>query len=46
MRDRSYDIQMLADTLQILERGWYEKNGRKVKLKLSAQEMLDIQVYH
>lgn len=45
MRNRSYNIQMLADTLQILEQGWYEKNGRKVKLKLSAQEMHDIQVY-
>lgn len=45
MRDRNCDIQMLEDTLHILKQGWYEKNGRKVNLKLSEKEMLNIQVY-
>lgn len=45
MRDRSYDISMLEDTLQILKHGWYEKNGKKVQLKLSAMDMQTIQVY-
>ena len=30
MRDRSQDIRMFEDTMQILHQGWYEKNGIKV----------------
>ena len=45
MRDRSREISMLRDTLQILEQGWYEKNGKKVKLKLSRKEMERTEVY-
>ncbi len=45
MRDRTNDIEMLQDTLQILQQGYYEKNGKKIKLKLTADEMKDIQVY-
>ena len=45
MRDRTKEIHMLQDTLQILEQGYYEQNGKKVKLKLSAKEMRSIQVY-
>lgn len=29
MRDRSKEIAMLEDTLKILKRGWYEKNGKR-----------------
>ena len=45
MRDRSKDIAMLEDTLKILKQGWYEKNGKRIQLKLSAKEMQEIQVY-
>lgn len=44
MRDRSNELSMLQDTLQILEQGCYEKNGKKVKLKLSRQEMEEVTV--
>lgn len=36
---------MLQDTLQVLEQGYYEKNGKKIKLKLSQKEMEEIRVY-
>lgn len=45
MRDRSKEIAMLEDTLKILKQGWYEKNGKRIQLKLSAKEMQEIQVY-
>lgn len=45
MRDRSKEINMLQDTLQILKQGYYEKNGKKIALKLSQKEMEEIQVY-
>ena len=45
MRDKSKEINMLKDTLQILKQGYYEKNGKKIKLKLSGEEMENIQVY-
>ena len=45
MRDKSKEINMLQDTLQILKQGYYEKNGKKIKLKLSGEEMEKIQVY-
>lgn len=45
MRDRSYEISMFEDTMQILKQGYYEKNGRKKALKLSDNAMKDIQVY-
>ena len=45
MRDRSREIDMLEDTLQILKQGYYEKNGKRVMLKLSRKEMEEIQVY-
>ncbi len=45
MRDRTREIHMLQDTLQILKQGYYEKNGKRIKLKLSAKEMEEIQVY-
>lgn len=45
MRDRSKEINMLQDTLQILKQGYYEKNGKQIKLKLSEKEMEEIQVY-
>ena len=44
MRDRTPDIQMFEDTMQILKQGWYEKNDKKTVLKLSAKEMQEIQV--
>lgn len=45
MRDRSKEINMLNETLQIMKQGWYEKNGKRVDLKLSSNEMEEIQVY-
>ena len=45
MKDRTKEISMLKDTLQILKQGWYEKNGEKIQLKLSAYDMEEIQVY-
>lgn len=45
MRDRSKEIAMLEDTLKILKQGWYEKNGKRIQLKLSEKEMQEIQVY-
>lgn len=45
MRNRSKEIAMLEDTLKILKQGWYEKNGKRIQLKLSAKEMQEIQVY-
>ena len=45
MRDRSKEIAMLEDTLKILNQGWYEKNGKRIQLKLSEKEMQEIQVY-
>ena len=44
MRDRTQDIQMFEDTMQILKQGFYEKNGSKIALKLSAADMQNIQV--
>ena len=45
MRDRSKEIAMLEDTLKILKQSWYEKNGKRIQMKLSAKEMQEIQVY-
>lgn len=44
MRDRTPDIQMFEDTMKILKQGYYEKDGRKIMLKLSGKEMEKIQV--
>ncbi len=44
MKDRSRELDMLHETLQILEQGFYEKNGRKVQLKLSRSEMEEAKV--
>lgn len=45
MRDRSKEINMLNETLQIMKQGFYKKNGKRVKLKLSPKKMRKIQVY-
>ena len=45
MRDRSRELNMLDETLRIMEQGYYEKDGRKVELKLSRKEMEEIHVY-
>ncbi len=45
MRDRTQEIRMFEDTMQILKQGWYEKNGRRIALKLTAEQMQEIQVY-
>ena len=41
---RTDNIAILNDTLQILSQGYYEKNSNRIILKLSQQEMEDIQV--
>lgn len=38
MRDRTPDIQAFEDTMKILKQGYYEKDGRKIQLKLSAKQ--------
>lgn len=45
MRDRTNEIRMFEDTMQILKQSWYEKNGRRIPLKLTAEQMQEIQVY-
>ena len=45
MRDRTPDIQIFEDTMQILKQGFYVKDGRKITLKLTAGKMEEIQVY-
>lgn len=45
MNDRTKNIDMLHDTLKIFEQGYYVKNGKKIKLKLSASKREKIQVY-
>ncbi len=45
MRDRSQDIRIFEDTMQILKQDWYEKNGKRIQLKLTAEQMQEIQVY-
>ena len=44
-RDRSRELNMLQETLQILEQGYYVKDGKRIQLKLSKNEMEEIQVY-
>ena len=45
IRDRSRELNMFQETMQILEQGFYIKDGRKIQLKLSKKEMEEIQVY-
>ena len=44
-RDRSRELNMIKETIQILEQGYYVKDGRKIPLKLSRKEMEEINVY-
>ena len=39
------NINMLNDTMAILNRGYYEVNGKRVNLKLSKAEMKEISVF-
>ncbi len=39
------EIEILDETLRILKQGWYEKGGKKVQLKLSADKMKGIRVF-
>ena len=39
------DILMLKETLQIIDQGCYEHEGKEVKLKLSDSERSEAQVY-
>ncbi len=44
-RDRSRELNMIQETMQILEQGYYVKDGRRINLKLSKKEMEEIHVY-
>ena len=44
-RDRSRELNMIQETMQILEQGYYVKDGKKIQLKLSRKEMEEIHVY-
>lgn len=39
------NISILEDTLDIIVRGWYMKDGRKINLKLSPREMNEAKVF-
>jgi len=45
MRDRSRELNMIRQTLRILEQGYYVRNGKQIRLKLSQKEMEEIHVY-
>ena len=45
MRDRSREIAMLEETLKILGQGYYVKNGKRVDLKLSQEQMRATEVF-
>lgn len=45
MANRLTNIQMLSDTLSVFEKGFYEKDGRKINLKLSGEEREEVQVF-
>ena len=42
---RKDNIAMLQDTLDILDRGWYQLHGESIPLKLSRPQMEEVQVY-
>ena len=42
---RFENINMLNDTMAIMDRGYYEVNGKRVNLKLSKKEMKEIFVF-
>ena len=42
---RQDNISMLQDTLAILNRGYYTKNGRKIPCKLSREQMEEARVF-
>ncbi|MCC8126507.1 MAG: TIGR02452 family protein [Clostridiales bacterium] len=42
---RKRNIETLENTLEILEKGSFEKDGREIKLQFSLEEMREIQVY-
>ncbi len=45
MRDRSYEISMLQDTLEIFEQGYYIKNGKRIGTGMTRQELEKTLVY-
>lgn len=42
---RKRNVEILGDTLDILEKGSYEKDGREVNLRFSPEQMREIQVF-
>ena len=45
MADRNANVQMLTDTLSVFEKGYYEKNGKRINLKLSKEEREEVDVF-
>ena len=45
MRDRSKDIEMLHDTLEIFKKGYYKKGLKRIELKLTPEEIRESRVY-
>lgn len=39
------NIAILEDTLNIISRGWYMKDGKKINLKLSPRDMTEAKVF-
>ncbi|MCD8096449.1 MAG: TIGR02452 family protein [Lachnospiraceae bacterium] len=42
---RKRNVEILGDTLDILEKGSYQKDGREVNLRFSPEQMREIQVF-
>ena len=42
---RKKNIEILGDTLDILDKGYYEKDGQKIKLRFSPEEMRKAKVF-
>ncbi|MCC8162009.1 MAG: TIGR02452 family protein [Lachnospiraceae bacterium] len=42
---RKRNVQIMEDTLDILKKGSYEKDGREVNLRFSPEQMREIQVF-
>ncbi len=42
---RKKNIEILGDTLDILDKGYYEKDGQEIKLQFSPEEMREAKVF-
>ena len=45
MNMRQDNVSILRDTMAVLDQGWYEKDGQKILLKLTREQMEDARVF-